>query len=672
MIFSAGDGLDYAYPAIHFLKENVTKNIYYDPSWLGGAKVEGVWASPWFLSLPLLFGLSTPSLLFLCFFVPQVLLAFASLRFLGSLGAGTSDFRPVNVLKKISWIFLFAFPPFLGWSFLEGRFFYPSLFALAVCALFASICRRQLSLFSALVLVATMVSAAQSVSYQQFISAAYVSLPFLVILAWKLKPGKFELAIFFTLGAAAALWCLRQQLEMLAHFMGADASRSEKGAQIVFSFVVANWRDWLASVFWHRELLTPPRPMIEIAETNIASGPLLMFLLAGWSSRRWRSLGWAALVLFAVLMAFASNVFPVPSLLFFLAPPLEYFRVPLRTIFPLLYCALPIALFFLEEARMPGTAKKSRAAGWIVLLSLAVYFSPAPIREGMVWILVVALVWKKAAKKFGSEVFLFPLAMASLLAFGGRLAITHDLRETDRNAQALREKILKEAPELKNPLVRATLDFQDKKFHANTAHVLGISSLDGYWQPLKSFNSIASDAYRVPTNPLALNFRIPNSEPASEKLYELYNVKYRLHLDADGTLRVKPVDSKGKSAWLLQGGADLPCGDGQVKMLRILDAHFSLEAEVRNAGGCRIVFASNFAENILATNEQGETLPTRPALGGLLAVQLPEHVDRVSLRAVSSAPAWARFSQILGGTLFFLAIALWRLRHPRRLHHRAV
>lgn len=662
LLFSAADGLDYVYPVVHFVREN-TKDIYYDPSWLGGTKVAGAWVTPWFLRLVFLTGASGATAMFLTMAIPQVLLAFSLLKIVDALGAGghTHEFWA----KRVAWILLMAFPPFLAWRFLAGHLFYFSLLAPATLALASQLARERLTITSALLLTATLAGSLQGPSYQQLISAAYVITPLLLVLAWRLKPGRAALATFAGICVAALLFVLPQQAEMWMHFTGPDASRSEHGAAIVYSFLVSGWRDWVGTFFWQLGLWSYGRPALEVAETNFAWGPLLVFLSAGCWRGPSRTLFAAFGVVLVVMAAFASALEPFSTVVLWLAYPLQFFRGPMRALLPLSFLLPAFAALCLSGREGRGKLELKWRLATGCGLALAIYFLPPLGRELAGWAIAAALLLPQLRERCGSAALLLPLALASVMAFGQRLPAPQDLARTAANVNELREKILSQAPDLKDPLVRATVDFQDGKFRNNTSHIIGLSTLDGYWQPLRAYSEITSRAYGVPLSPFMLNFRISNTEPGARELFRLFNVKYRVRTDETGAFLVENIGTQSQSARLLEEGSERPCGAGEVKVTT-LDPYFRAEASFSPlAQSCELVWALTHSQNLHAYAPDGSRLLTAPALGGLFAVKVPQGISRVAIQAEAMAPGWMAMAPLVGLLLWLLSAGRW-LRFRRR------
>jgi hypothetical protein len=592
---------------------------------------------------------------------PQVLHAFLGLKTMDAFLLRARVTLPAWPRRAL-WAVLFAFPPFLGWRVAFGHLYFPSLLLTGTVAFVLLLRARHLSVLGFFLLVLALATCVNAGSYPQFANLLIFGLPILGLLAREMFSwGRREIVVFVGVVVGSLAFTLQEHLEILTHFTGLEAARQEGGRGLVFSYVTTGWRDWLGTLLWDRRSLSPERSLLVLSEVNYPLGPLFLLLLVGvWSP--WRKYAQALLVSALVVALFASDVPPVSTVLLAAIPPLNFFRVPSRAIFPLLAVALPLCAAVFEWRL--GKSGSSRAGGTYLLWpiwALGLFFLGPLAREIALWVgLAAILFWPRLSNQTLRTAMSLILAGFSVFSFHQRLPDYLPMGESEQKAAELRAAILRQDPELKNPLVRAQLDFFDEKFLGNTGRVLGISTLDGYWQPLRLYNELIHRTYHLPASGLALNFRLGRGEPGTEQLYDAYNVSRRIYFE-DGAVKVERMGSGRNWARLLQlQHGNKPCASRTLLRREVTDPYFEAKFTVSPGENCALVISTNYSDVLVARDARsGRELTTFPA-GSLLGILVEGDITEITLGARSVAPGWAWALAALG--LGLLGISTWNYR----------
>lgn len=648
---SRQDGLEFFYAALHVIREagQGLDGPVYDPAWLGGAKFAAPWAMPWFTKLFLLSGLSLTNVISLSLVVPQICHGFLSLKLMdGILAWRKTD--PCHLLwERWAWVLLFCFPPFLAWRIGGGHLYHPSLLPLAAAALLLGMRTRCFGGIGFFLCGLILFTCLDSKSYPQYMNDLLIGLPLLGFLLWQIRPWpREEFVLFALLALGAGGWNLRGHLEAIHFYSGADFAR--QAGNSVYSFGIPGWRDWLNGLFWDGRAFPSPRAVNVLGEFNYAFGPLFLLFLLGIRAS-WRGLHLLCLALLALCLALASNFQPISTLLLAGIPKLNFFRVPARALFPLSTVLLPMAaasLSYFPQAWPRNKTIYLFPAAWLAALAL----TPDPfLRELMLMAGMLVLL----SLQFGRTILLFTLAGFSLLAFFQRMPAPLDLRLSETKIATLREAILAKAPALQNPLERARLEFKDEKFVANTGRLLGLSTLDGYWMPSPRFNNFVFETYGLPVMELAMNFHLPQ-QPATERIYSLYNVTHEIRMDPAGP-DVQKIRESERVKLRDPAHPGQPCSNRHIETTEV-QRFFKARVKVSAGAPCVLILATNYVEGFRALIPAGE-LPVFP-VGPLVGVGLGPDASTVEISVFSKFPSWLKISALLSFLILLVASARYR------------
>ena len=712
-----GDGLQYIYPYFSLVgSANPGTGFFYDPSWLGGVKLDPVWIRTWYEKLAFAAGLAPIDALTVCLVIPQWLFGFASLKLVdGLLSAFAPKRSPLRGLERAAWLALFSLAPVLGLRIAAGHMYYSNFLMLSAAAIVCGLKRKAAGFFGLGLLFAGLLACVESCSYPFLVNGILFGGPLLALLIWELRPWNMrEAACVAFVALAAFLWAIPGQIEPLVHFSGSDTSRTTGGIELVYSIATSNWRDWLASLTWNPFLFSSGRVRSGVHETIWPIGPILLFLALGCATRA-RKLCAATLATLALCILFASRIEPFASLVLGAAPVLLKFRAPARAIFPILLIAAPVAVAALRIRGTPEVKAKPRQkseAAILLLLGGAIFaWLPGAAGELLAWAGALALVLE--ASGWLQFTALRRLVLIGLVAGGAVAGLNAglppnkiDLAQTEANARAMRAQILAAAPALADPLTRATFAIVDQKFYSNTAKVIGIASLNGYWQPLRRFNELFNTATGNPPGELHVNRAIAADHSATPFLASLYNIAFDIRKSEAGELEVIPLKGAAGPLWLTGAfrpfqsleeavayarkpptsaprdrpwfiatdafarphaatlGALPACATRPLLAHRVTSPYFAIEADIGEGPPCALVFSLNFAESLRAYDKKYMSpLPVVPVYGALAAVLVATNTQTVLLRA---EPIGAEFLPLfkLIATLMLTLSAIWALRPP--------
>lgn len=663
------------------------RQAVYRTDWIGGVKVQEVAGDLPALALFYRLGLSLNATLNAVLFLTQALYAFLGLRAARDL-ARVWGANPGSISGHAPGLFLLlAFAPVLGWLLGHGHHGMVSgnFSLIATWALLAAAAGGTLTVTLAAAAAAGIAHGLPWAGVHTFLCGVIFGAPLLFAAAWgaaRVRPRGAVLAL--AAAAAAVLFCLPRFGGMLAHAVSSDAARGLGGPQVVWSYVVSTPRDWLTSIPWSREWPAAfGRPLKFHHETNIPWGPLLLLLIA--VPRRGRSAAWAWGLGAAAAVFFSMNFRPVSGPILALVPALGDFRVPQHAALPLAM-ALPIlagAVILNREAGEKPAAGR-RPAALAVALGAACFWGPPWLREPLGWLIALALARPSLARRTSASpgALSAALGLAGLGAFRERLPAFRDLPAAVASAAGEGASILSLRPDLASPLARVRVEPPIPDFGNNTAFMMGLSSLDGYFFAPRRFLALAAALAGKPYIPVVNNFNFALDSAALAPLSRLYNVRALVARGEGGTLihdipggaaawfglgprgarsfddlaaGIKSLDPARlrREIWVLGSDpavvrAGLPgafpegCARAEIKSLAAWSNGAAL-AEVASPARCPLVFAMNYVENLVARGGASgeEALVTFPAYGSLLGVVAPAGSSRIKISAEPSPPPWA-------------------------------
>ena len=706
-----------------------TKFLYW-PQLTGGVKVHDVTGSLPIVQLLAYMGASPLIISNLSVFFVQVLFAYfctRSVLCLTQIAFNNKEATPYIVLVLIG--ILFAFLPLLGWRLSYGHqniVYGLFVFLCMTSLLLDEICDRR-SMVSLLLALVALTHTFQFSGYQLIHYSVVFGAPLILALVVA-NPGQSHLHrlgwfVFPTLVFLAALLIsLPKFTGMLANALSDEMGRSVYNS-VIYSYTIATVRDWISSIPWSAGFIPDARQAFTYQEVNYPLGPvvLLLFLVKPTTPliRLYIGLG---LSLFLALVV-SMNIKPLSNLLTSTIPLLESFRVPARSILPfLLFLTMTSAAALLKliaEAGKhhhpdgspgsretflpdPGPARWQPILLAIVAVAFFAYSSPL-INDIALALLVAATFWLVKKKKYRGEIALLTLALftgGAIAAFSER--INPPLQDPISSAaiSPIVELIAEQAPWLDQPLNRVYTNIHLKGIAFNSSFFMDISSLSGYWFPLRRYAQLEAALNNKPYRAAVSVFNNPPSREGFEILNRLYNVAWVIEY-IDGKPQVRDLAKTRGKAWFsdeikweqtltglaktlkgnTQGGhneilllasdqatapvlsVDTHCVASNVEEVNDTRSFFPLKINVIVKGQCLLTLAMNYSSIFKAVNQDGSGLITFPAYGALLGIVVGEDTTMISIAPEVTTFPGVYFTWIAGG-LLALAMILYLLRTP--------
>ena len=724
---SGHDAFTAEYPFVRdFLRLGAHRDLMlYRPELLGGVPVAELGhLFPIYLWLSYL-NLSPLTILNLTVLFFQFLFGFFGTRAVLSLSSRASPSHPKHREIFFPWItgvglvWCLAFAPLLAWRLSYGHYHVVSglLFFVVSFAWLVALPGQQLSLTFLVLTVLALLNSFPTSGQQLILYSVVFGGPILVGLQQR-GTSLTGLAIFAAVFVGAFGISLPQFALLFHHALGSDSVRSLSGPPVTYAYNTASWRDWLGLLPWTTGAL-PATAQIEAHENNIPVGPILG-LLALWSWRREKALGLGLLVAMMLAIVFSGHLSPFSEWMMAVVAPLKSFRCPNRALLLLALSAILLGLAVAVDLRESSrSAVSTLVIG--VPLALLVFLGASWVREGVGWVLVLLFVfaWRSESlghrlrRYFPGVLLILILGAGSLGAFRERLLpfVGCELVETDPPRMATQLKQIQ--PELNFPLTRAQFDFQSPLFENNSAYLLGISTIDGYWYPTTRFNELDSLLQGQLPNPLTSNVHFTIDNPAFPVLSQLYNIRFRLVPGETGSPLWEPLPPTAGPAWFSGEIAPLPTMEKLAEVLMAQRNHLALDVreqawvirtdpsllelssettspicrnasvgktswdektaalflEVETHASCPLTLAMNYftgleAEARLADGKK-QRIPVFASFGALTGLWVPADTTRIQVQARAFTAWWVTLGEGVGwGLLVFAAILLWR-RKPK-------
>ncbi|MBI1859699.1 MAG: hypothetical protein HYR96_02120 [Deltaproteobacteria bacterium] len=619
-----------------------------------------------------------------------------ALGFLCAMSA--SDFVSAFENKKVSRLsqiligLLCGFAPIFAWRLSYGHI---NLMAavpacVAVSAVVTGLHQKTLTLFTALIALAALHNGLASAGLQLILYSVTLGVPIWIGFTVELlRRDRSSETIRTTLvGVATFLVCASflsapRFWGMLTNASGGDSARSLSRSDVTYSYLTSSFLDWWASVPWAQRLINEGREFPFWHEVNYPVGPFLVVPLLFFPTAPYLSGGLVVSTLTCVF--FSCHTEPISSLLLHAAPPLGAFRVPARAAIVFLpwFATLSVPLL----SRLRGTRRSLGALGLgVVALSLS---SPAT-REVMGWTIVLAPTIPLLRRHLPLSFALASLSLLSVLAFQERLLGFPD-RSTAVNNQQLGEALRRQTPALNEPLSRVTLSFSLPSIDTNAAFDLGVSTLDGYWTPLKRFAQLVAGLQGYQFDPGATVYKFTPTGQGFSPLSVLYNINW--NLDRKGEVILATPISPSRPVWFPErilrfpsaenlGASIRPwsgeqiystlalndadpifqstprrsdslsrCAEARAHNFSISDHGQRFSFAVETPAPCVAVVATNFIEEFRAFSEDGRSsVPTRvfPSYGSLVGVEVPSGSKRITIVATPNIPIVTRILWFIG------------------------
>jgi hypothetical protein len=506
--------------------------------------------------------------------------AFISSRLVIEVAAWFSD-DPIRreELRRFSWsresaiVLLFGFLPILGWRMALGHLYLVSgnwAFLGVTLAFLAGIQRTVTATLTAvLAFLALQVFPVHGM--QAVINSVIFGSPIFLLLFWKalrhdarstLKQAMIAMAIpVFALLAVIPILRL-----MIDHATGPESMRGPS-VNVIYGYLTSEIRDWITSLPWTYELVTPARQRGFHHEVNFPVGPLLVPFVV---LLRWRALAVVFGVLTVLVIGLASHWPGISDALLLAFPVLKAFRVSGRA-----FILLGWLLSIFAVATLVRDLPSRRSRPWVtkdliwpgatlllLLLNALAFDGHGIVREALLWTGVAAVTWSIVRSAAGASTAPLPMASGVLafLAVGAFLSLqergpfVENQQTSSKNPELLRAEVHRQAPETRHPFHRVAFVDLLPGFFVNTGAISSLGNLDGYFAAPKRFLNLEFGlrAGQFPDPQVSVS-RVETSDPAFGVLSALYNVRHLVRMTA-GKVQVEPWEQatsfEAAPAWI--------------------------------------------------------------------------------------------------------------------------
>ncbi|MCH7741930.1 MAG: hypothetical protein IIB71_04620 [Proteobacteria bacterium] len=714
-LLSQHDNLQLLYP---YLRDFIAaagdwQRLMYWPGLQGGVKVHDVIGSMPIAQLLSFLSFNSLTISNLTLFFIQILFGyFSAISVLGVAKLAFRNVEPVPIFVIAMVGLIFAFLPLLGWRLTYGH-------GNIICGLFVFLCASALlleeingtrSLVTGLLSVLALTHSFQSNGYQMVYYSIVFGGPIVlsilfaipnITIAQRISYLKLPILVF----TSALLLSMPKFSGIAANFLGGDMARSIHSG-VIYSFTTATLGDWVSSIPWSVNFMTDDRPAFTRHEVNYPMGPIVLALfLLRFGRPTFRLLTGIGISLTLAIIV-SMNITPLSTLLIDSVPLLESFRVPARAIMPVVVFITIMGLAALVTAFVQA---KGDVKNWlypVLIVLVAVTSHNYSHINDLLLCLVILLVGISVIKKtLRKDVVLICFAFfvgSAISAFHERIILPSTNPISKAVTLPIKEAILTKVPELKDPLYRASVNFQLQSMGYNSAHYIGISTLNGYWFTLGRFGELYA----------ALNGRAYNSSvsvignfpqlASFGTLNKLYNVSWAVDSVAD-EIKIRDLEPTLGPAWLSgelrvrnsieeiaatlleeENGSidywrwralinmDDPVNRGfdtntiKCQSAEVLSAKTDLESplttfkiDLVSEGTCLLTVATNFVTNFKAYNHEGIPLQTLVTYGSLLAVVIPDKTHRVVIIAEAWVPLWSKIAFYVGWILLTILLVFY-------------
>ncbi|MEE9508213.1 MAG: hypothetical protein V3V44_02905 [Anaerolineales bacterium] len=692
-----------------------TKLLYW-PQIMGGVKAHDVTGSLPIVQLLAYWGASSLLISNLSVFFVQILFSYFCTR--SALGLSRIILRND---KKIPYLaialvgILFGFLPLLGWrlsyghqSIVLGLF----VFLCMTSLLLDEICSRR-SALSLLLAILALTHCFQYNGYQLIYYSVVFGAPILVALAFA-NPGQNQLTRlkWFIYPALVFLSALLIGLPKFAGMLGnalSDEMGRVVGSPVIYSYTTATIGDWASSIPWSASFIPESRTSFFHQEVNYPLGPLVLLLALVKPKtpllRIYIGLGTSLFLALVVSM----NVQPLSGALTSIVPLLESFRVPARAILPfLLFLSLMSVAVLLKLIADAGPHYRLLQSSLLAIVSGALFAINTPLTNDIALVLLVGIFFILLKRKINRpEIAMVTLALftgAAVAAFNERIVPPLENPISSTIISPIRESITTQVPELAEPLNRAFTNVQLNGIGSNSAFLMDISTLSGYWFPLSRYAQLSAALNNEPYHPTVAVFHNDPSREGYEVLNHLYNVGWSIDLVGD-ELQVNKLDETWGKAWfskdivwqnslaelastlrknvennensmmpLLSGDPatapvrsdDVDCRSAGIPSVNDGQPFFPLNIQVDVEGQCLLTVAMNFANNLKVVNQDGIRLQTFPSHGALLGIKVGQDSQHIIINPEPIVFPGVQMASVMG-LLLSLAMLVWVLRNPYAL-----
>ena len=687
----------------------------YTPQVQGGAKIHDVVGTLPIFQLLAWLDVSLASAVNITIFFTQLLYSFFAVQiiFLLNYLIVTDNKQKRARSEKTALVFfviLTAFAPLLALKLSRGHWIMVlgSLFFICTITWILAINLKKLSITMSLLTVLALTHCFPSAGQQMILYSMIFGLPITLGYIFLFETStwgknKRAVLIFAILLLISIFLSLPKLSGMIKHAFGDDASRGLGGGSIVYSYIISSFDDWFSSLPWRSSVMPPDRTANILHETNFAFGPLfLLLILLPLKRFKYLLVGLALSLVLAV--SFSLNLAP-GNLLLDVVPPLHDFRVPGRAMIPFSLALIPLALsvFYVKVQRFH--------LFFILPLLPAIYFVPAELQEVLVWILTVVFVFStllQVKKPIHAVILLSALTAVSVASFKDRLKPFVPLEKELAAISNVEDDLKNRHESLKSPQVRAVAKNTSPLFDNNLTWLMNLSSINGYWFPLKRYTLLVTSLQQGPYNPMISNFHLVEGNLTFDTLCVLYNVRYSFEVTKD-KLESHPIAQQAKPAWFSKSVRTVASADlvarwlltaGDVLSKQLQEEQFVLSSDIRmvnqeypacaaarvvsveNGKGneivrirtespdtCPLTIGLNYSEVLRAVVIRGPTqvqkLPIYPVYVALTGLLAPKGSSEIIIEASPYVPVFAKVAFYLALLLLlpFAIFLLFRLKN---------
>lgn len=689
-----------------------TKLLYW-PQIMGGVKAHDVTGSLPIVQLLAYWGASSLFISNLSVFFVQILFSYFCTRStLGLSRVILQNDKKIPYLAMALVGILFSFLPLLGWRLSYGH-------QSIVLGLFVFLCMTSLlldeisgkrSALSLLLAILALTHCFQYNGYQLIYYSVILGAPILIALAFA-NPGQNQLSrlkwfIYPGLVFLSALLIgLPKFVGMLGNALGDEMGRVV-GSDVIYSYTIATIGDWASSIPWSASYIPESRPSLYHQEVNYPLGPLVFLLLLVKLNRPLLRIFIGLGTSLFLALVISMNIQPLSGALISIVPLLESFRVPARAILPfLLFLSLMSTAVLLKLIADAGSKYLLWQSALLAVVSAALFVRNTPLTNDIVLVLLVSVLFVLLRRGINRpEIAMVTLALftgAAVAAFNERIVPPLENPISNTIISQIHESLVTQAPELAEPLNRAFTNIRLRGIGFNSAFLMDISTLSGYWFPLRRSAQLTAALNNKPYDPIVAVFHNDPSQAGYEVLNHLYNVGWSIDQVGDelkvhklgetwgktwiskeivwqnslaelvNTLR-KNVENNEKSIMPLLSGDpatapvrsyDVDCRSAGIPSVSDGQPFFPLNIKVDVEGQCLLTVAMNFANNLKVVNQDGIRLQTFPSHGALLGIIVGQDSQHIIINPEPITFPGVQMASVMGLVLS-LAMLVWVLRIP--------
>ncbi len=655
----AADGLFALWPAFS-LRTN------YAAEFLGGTAIDEIYGRPIVLQMLQTLGVSTLFALTL-----TVLMLQTATTCLLTAAAFEQENLKDRLIAGFFGAGLFGFLPALGFRLSRGHLNLFEGFCAIACslALYFLIEKKRVKPFYLILVLFVLLNCVPSGGAQILCYAGVFLLPLLIYFGFANPKGLASTAILLFFGFLCTLPFL---YPILNAQMNGDFARGSASEQLVYSYIWETLKDWQQSVFWFFPVVDSPRDLNFAHEVYFSFGPLCFLAFIDKLKTEKYGLVLALLVSTAMMIGFSSHIEIIANPLMTLFYPLKMFRVPSR--------AALVILLVLSFFAIQSLYKKPEFSKFLLIPFLFVVFCHhLQTLEIVSWLVALSGLFLNSPKQRT-----FVLTSLSLLSFRA-FESTWWPPLTDITARAqviehISNQFDQQAPYLKKPLVRTQYELP---FLFGMSPVLsGVSTLNGYWFPLKNFLDLTSALQNSAPMPTQMAFGFYKNTPGFKVLKDLYNIQAVDRSGALGNLDFeffndsKPIWASNRQE-SFSSMSDLSnqlknnnrfetqwTSTKAVYSKHCLETHFSeitnaqhqFKVEIDSSTECPITLSLNYMSNVQVLNETThKMIAGYVSDGALIGFVAPPGKNQFSVSFPLVRPWWSWVIGLFGLIAFMLA-----------------